>query len=663
MFSLEKKGTFEHYLTSFQKELVHTIKNSASIQMKDEYYLKIDEGCKTRAMSYGNEENPDAVMHQMLFRFKFDINADEITVGLRGYSFSNWESPYLIEDRKWGEIEIPLIKAQEKITMPRSLNNRVIKVGLSTGILRKKDTDEEGKCCFVRNQEVGKETPGWLKESCFNEKIKKMVLEAKKVPIAHEDEVVKNGDGGAKPKIKGELKVDLRSDQNNYREMRNHSDHYHESHQSDNRGQESLTPGVKVPMPAAGQRISLLDGHQTEREMAKEERGTENLLRFEMEHGNQHCRPDQRNVIYGPANQNIERPHFRDHNNQNDDGYERPSNNDQRKMQFNEIRTGFNLPPPRQMEESFDRREHPLANPNFSVNMQCYRPRVVEVLGERQHHEKTMQQPHYRGSGAQHQDLNTTWEDSGDGYERVASEHGPSKSQRTMIEEVRRTVGPKRGQHMEPNGERRQNRHFDDPDPRTDLAQQYRANVESLGGNTHFNPQTVTTAYENHGDFAGNKQGRVDPRRYAMEESRDTERRMNRESSAQESKRQRIGEKMANILTVNDKLSRLKIPHSVYGHLDGDPDDDYEMLFMVASTNPELLNKSYETRLAMMNRLEEKLEKVLKEKAEQLQEANNEIDLDLALEKTRYSLRNLGITAHQDLSNLPANEYRRLRKY
>ena len=131
----------------------------------------------------------------------------------------------------------------------------------------------------------------------------------------------------------------------------------------------------------------------------------------------------------------------------------------------------------------------------------------------------------------------------------------------------------------------------------------------------------------------------------------------------QESKRQRIGEKMANILTVNDKLSRLKIPHSVYGHLDGDPDDDYEMLFMVASTNPELLNKSYGTRLAMMNRLEEKLETVLKEKAEQLQKANNEIDLDLALEATRYSLRNLGITAHQDLSNLPASEYRKLRKY
>ena len=91
--------------------------------------------------------------------------------------------------------------------------------------------------------------------------------------------------------------------------------------------------------------------------------------------------------------------------------------------------------------------------------------------------------------------------------------------------------------------------------------------------------------------------------------------------------------------------------------------DDYEMLFMVASTNPTLLNKNYGTRLAIMDRLEAKLEAVLKDKAEQLQKANNEIDLDLALEATRFSLRNLGITAHQDLSNLPASEYRRLRKY
>ena len=659
-YSLEKKGTFEHYITNFQKELIQTVKNSTSIDLKDAYSLEVDEECKSRAMSCGNEEIPDAILHQMLFRFKFDIHDDELTGGLRGYSYSNWERPYLIENRIWGEIKIPLIKMQEKITMPRSLNNRVIKVGLSTGILRKTNAMEEEKCCFVRNKEEGKDEPFWMKETYFKEKIKEMVQAAKEVAIG--DGGAKRGDGGAKPKIKGELKFDLRSDHNNYREMRDHSVLYPESNQNDNRGQESLTPRVKVPMTATNQRISLLDGHSTEREMAKKERGTEDLLRFEMENAHHHCRPDQRN---GPAMKNIERPNFRENNNQNDDGYERPTSNERRRIQNNEIRTGFNLPGPRQMEESFDRmkREHPLANPNFSVNMQCFRPRVVEVLGERQQHEKTMQQPQYRGSGAKSQDLNTTWEDSGDGYERVASVRGPSTSQRSMIEEVRQTVGPKRGQHIEPNGERRQDRHFEHPDPRTDLARQYRANVESLSENTHFHPQTVTTAYENHGDFAGNEPGRVEPREYAMEESRDTGRRMNSESSAQESKRQKIEAKMANILTVNEKLGRLKIPHSVYGHLDDDPADDYEMLFMVASTNPTLLNKSYGTRLAIMNRLEAKLEAVLKDKAEQLQKANNEIDLDQALEATRYSLRNLGITAHQDLSNLPASEYRRLRKY
>ena len=317
------------------------------------------------------------------------------------------------------------------------------------------------------------------------------------------------------------------------------------------------------------------------------------------------------------------------------------------------------------MEESFDRmnRDHPLNNPNFSVNMQCFRPRVVEVLGERQQHEKTMQQPQYRGSGAKSQDLNTTWEDSCDGYERVASVRGPSTSQRNMIEEVRQTVGPKRGQHIEPNGERRQDRHFENPDPRPDLAQRYRANVESLSENTYFHPQTITTAYENHVDFAGNKTRRVGPREYALEESRDAGIRMNSESSEQESRRQKIDSKMANILTVNKKLDRLGIPYSVYGQLDDDPADDYQMLFMIASTNPTLLNKNYGTRLAIMDRLEAKLEAVLKDKAEQLQKANNEVNLDLALEATRFSLRNLGITAHQDLSDLPASEYRRLRKY
>ena len=159
---------------------------------------------------------------------------------------------------------------------------------------------------------------------------------------------------------------------------------------------------------------------------------------------------------------------------------------------------------------------------------------------------------------------------------------------------------------------------FENHDPRPDLARQYRANVESLSENTHFRPQTVTTAYENHGDFAGNKPGRVEPREYAMEESRDTGRRMNSESSAQESKRQKIDSKMANILTVNKKLDKLGIPNSVYGQLDDDPamaTDDYQMLFMVASTDPALLHKNYGTRLAMMDRLEAKLEAVLKDKA------------------------------------------------
>ena len=113
-------------------------------------------------------------------------------------------------------------------------------------------------------------------------------------------------------------------------------------------------------------------------------------------------------------------------------------------------------------------------------------------------------------------------------------------------------------------------------------------------------------------------------------------------------------------------MENLGVSRSAYGPLDQDPaidTDDYHMLFMVASTDPALLHKNYGTRLAMMDRLEARLEAVLKDKAAQLQKANEEVNLDLALEATRFSLRNLGITAHQHLDDLPATEYRRLKKY
>ena len=123
---------------------------------------------------------------------------------------------------------------------------------------------------------------------------------------------------------------------------------------------------------------------------------------------------------------------------------------------------------------------------------------------------------------------------------------------------------------------------------------------------------------------------------------------------------------MAQILRLNTQLETLGAKTSTYGTLDQDrPIDmeDYHMLNMVASTDPELLHKNYATRLAMMTKIEQRLAAVLQEKAEQVTVANREVSLERALEATRISLRNLGIPANQNLDNLPLTEYRRLRRY
>ena len=184
-YSLERKGTFNHYIANFQKELIQTIKKSTSVDLKDEYKLELDDACKSRAIGCGNEESPDAVLHQMIFRFKFDIQENELTGGLRGFSCSNWDRPYNTEGRSWGEIKIPLVKIQEKVPMPKTLANRVITVGISTGILRKTNVTEgsnndEGRCCFVK-EEKGRDAPFWMKQTHFDEKIKLMVKEEKQL--------------------------------------------------------------------------------------------------------------------------------------------------------------------------------------------------------------------------------------------------------------------------------------------------------------------------------------------------------------------------------------------------------------------------------------------------------------------------------------------------
>ena len=136
--------------------------------------------------------------------------------------------------------------------------------------------------------------------------------------------------------------------------------------------------------------------------------------------------------------------------------------------------------------------------------------------------------------------------------------------------------------------------------------------------------------------------------------------------SEQEEKREKINLQMANIMRLNNRLDSLGANNSTYGTLGLDrtiDTEDYHMLNIVASTDPELLHKNYATRLAMMGRIEQRLEGVLREKSEQVKIANEGVSLEKALEATRISLRNLGVPASQNLENLPLTEYRRLKRY
>ena len=136
--------------------------------------------------------------------------------------------------------------------------------------------------------------------------------------------------------------------------------------------------------------------------------------------------------------------------------------------------------------------------------------------------------------------------------------------------------------------------------------------------------------------------------------------------SEQEDRRETINLQMANIMKLNSRLDSLGANNSIYGTLGPNGINDREnfhMLNIVASTDPEMLHQDYATRLAMMGRIEQRLEEVLKEKSEQVKFANEGASLERALEATRISLRQLGVPASQNLTNLPLTEYRRLKRY
>ena len=87
------------------------------------------------------------------------------------------------------------------------------------------------------------------------------------------------------------------------------------------------------------------------------------------------------------------------------------------------------------------------------------------------------------------------------------------------------------------------------------------------------------------------------------------------------------------------------------------------MINIVASTSPMMLHRDYATRLEMMSRIQERLDKVLKDKSEKVSIAQRRASVERALETSRMSLRQLGEPANQDLSGLPQAEFRRLQRY
>ena len=259
-YSLERRGTLNHYIVNFQKELIKTISKSTTVDLKKEYVLDIND-CGSRALGCGNVGSPDAVPHQMIFRLQFEIQESDLTCGLHGFSFSNWDKPHNTDGRSWGEIRFPLIRIPEIVPMPKTLANRVITVGISTGILRKenakKDADNDlGKCCFVKAEE-GSGEPFWMERASFDKKIALIVQEQKAVRLRGRDSDGYNGSRGALDRGRGDSTfvpmTNPQSDQNRNTDQGEISDSkfdptLHEDN-SDSGG----------AIPKSNQRVSLLD--------------------------------------------------------------------------------------------------------------------------------------------------------------------------------------------------------------------------------------------------------------------------------------------------------------------------------------------------------------------------------------------------------------------
>ena len=269
--------------------------------------------------------------------------------------------------------------------------------------------------------------------------------------------------------------------------------------------------------------------------------------------------------------------------------------------------------------------------------MRTFRPKLIEMLSEQHEQEETInhQQPQ-RGHKQQNHNPDTTWDSSSSDerdrhqYERVTSEKGPSTSQKDLINEVRRTIGPNKNQQIRPHGAKEQGGHMEHPGI-TPQHRSGRANEGPLSTSTSFPPQhraarederttEANTSFtdkrqknagnDSHVDTDYNETPRRLPPRplaFGEREFLSERSRLDTRMSEQEDRREKINLQMANIMRLNNRLDSLGANNSTYGTLGPDrtiDTEDYHMLNIVASTDPELLHKNYATRSAMMGRIE-----------------------------------------------------------
>ena len=81
-FSLIKKGNLEHYLKTFQKELLKNVGKSTQLALMDEYDLVTNENIATEAKELGHDLNPEPITNQVVFSIKFKVIKETSECGL-----------------------------------------------------------------------------------------------------------------------------------------------------------------------------------------------------------------------------------------------------------------------------------------------------------------------------------------------------------------------------------------------------------------------------------------------------------------------------------------------------------------------------------------------------------------------------------------------------